>query len=280
MQTRKNFKRESFRKVLNYSNKEFNEFSTASLITRSTNDIQQIQGMMQMMFRTVIFAPIMGFGALFKVLARGNTSMMWVVGLAVAVVFVVMIFLFIIAMPKFIKLQEFIDKMNLVTREILTGLPVIRAFNKEKVEEKRFDLANIDLMKTNAFVNIVMSFMMPLLTFWMNIIVLLIVWHGSSGINDGIMQIGDMMAIMQYTMHIIMSFIMISIVSIMLPRASISAKRINAVLEKDLSILDKENVKEFDSNKKGLVEFKNVSFKYPDGDLEVLSNISFNAEPR
>lgn len=269
-----------FRKVLNYSNKEFNEFSTASLITRSTNDIQQIQGMMQMMFRTVIFAPIMGFGALFKVLARGNTSMMWVVGLAVAVVFVVMIFLFIIAMPKFIKLQEFIDKMNLVTREILTGLPVIRAFNKEKVEEKRFDLANIDLMKTNAFVNIVMSFMMPLLTFWMNIIVLLIVWHGSSGINDGIMQIGDMMAIMQYTMHIIMSFIMISIVSIMLPRASISAKRINAVLEKDLSILDKENVKEFDSNKKGLVEFKNVSFKYPDGDLEVLSNISFNAEPR
>ena len=268
-----------FKKVLSYSKKEFNDFSTASLITRSTNDIQQIQNMVQLLFRTVIFAPILGIGAFLRVLTKSNTSMLWIIGLAVAVVFVVVILLFIIAMPKFIRLQKYIDKMNLVTREILTGLPVIRAFHNEKIEEKRFDLANMDLLKANLFVNRVMSFMLPLLTFWMNIITLLIAWVGSSGINDGIMQVGDMMAIMQYTMQIIMSFIMISLVSIMMPRAHISATRINEVIYKDISIKDINETKAFDENKKGLVEFKNVSFKYPDGELEVLSNINFCAEP-
>ena len=268
-----------FKKVLSYSKKEFNDFSTASLITRSTNDIQQIQNMVQLLFRTVIFAPILGIGAFLRVLTKSNTSMLWIIGLAVAVVFVVVILLFIIAMPKFIRLQKYIDKMNLVTREILTGLPVIRAFHNEKIEEKRFDLANMDLLKANLFVNRVMSFMLPLLTFWMNIITLLIAWVGSSGINDGIMQVGDMMAIMQYTMQIIMSFIMISLVSIMMPRAHISATRINEVIYKDISIKDINETKAFDENKKGLVEFKNVSFKYPDGELEVLSNINFSAEP-
>lgn len=267
-----------FKKVLSYSNKEFNEFSTASLITRSTNDIQQIQNMMQMLFRIVIFAPILGFGALFRVMTKSNTSMMWIIGLAVAVVLVVVILLFIIALPKFIRLQKYIDKMNLVTREILTGLPVIRAFHKEKTEEHRFDLANLDLLKANLFINRTMSFMLPSLTFWMNLITLLIAWFGSSGINDGIMQVGDMMAIMQYTMQIIMSFIMISLVSILMPRAAISARRINEILEKDLSIKDKKQTELFD-DLNGLVEFKNVSFKYPDGELEVLTNINFTARP-
>ena len=272
-------RKEVFEKVLNYSNKEYREFSTASLITRSTNDIQQIQNMIQMMFRTVIFAPIMGIGGFIRVLGMSNNSMIWIIGVALISIIVVVAILFIVAMPKFKILQTLIDKINLVTREILTGIPVIRAFNKEKDEEKRFDLANLDLTKVNIFVNRVMAFMWPLLMLLMNGITLLIVWVGSHNIDSGIMQVGDMMAVMQYTMHIVMSFLMISIISIMLPRAAVSANRINEVLDKDLSITDCENPKEFDPNKKGLVEFKNVSFRYPDADSEILTDISFTAKP-
>ena len=275
----KTMREEVFEKVLKFSNKEFREFSTASLITRSTNDIQQIQGMIQMMFRTVVFAPIMGIGGFIRVLGMGATSMIWIIGFAILFIISVVLLLFIIAMPKFKKLQIFIDRINLVTREILTGLPVIRAFNKEKYEEKRFDLANIDLMKINVFVNKVMSFMWPLLMLLMNGITLMIIWFGGHSIDKGIMQVGDMMAVIQYTMHIVMSFLMISMISIMLPRAAVSAKRINEVLEKDLSVEDNTELKEFDGTKKGLVEFKNVSFRYPDADTEILTDISFTAKP-
>lgn len=275
----KYLREEVFEKVLNYSNKEFREFSTASLITRSTNDIQQIQGMIQMLFRTVIFAPIMGIGGLIRVITKSSTSMVWIIGFAILCILTVVLILFIVAMPKFKKLQVLIDKINLVAREILTGLPVIRAFNKEKAEEERFDKANIDLTKVNIFVNRVMSFMMPLLMFLMNGISLMIVWFGSHNIDSGIMQVGDMMAIIQYTMQIVMAFLMVSMISIMLPRAAVSANRINEILEQDLSIKDKDETKKFDPDKKGLVEFKDVSFRYPDADMEILTDINFTAEP-
>lgn len=275
----KYLREELFEKVLKYSNKEYREFSTASLITRSTNDIQQIQNMIQMMFRTVIFAPIMGIGGFIRVLGMSNNSMLWIIGVAILSIIVIVAILFVVAMPKFKKLQTLIDKINLVTREILTGLPVIRAFHKEKDEEKRFDKANLDLMKINLFVNRVMAFMWPLLMLLMNGITLLIVWVGSHNIDSGIMQVGDMMAVMQYTMHIVMSFLMISMISIMLPRAAVSANRINEVLDKELSITDCGETKKFDESKKGLVEFKNVSFKYPDADTEILTDIDFTAEP-
>jgi len=275
----KHLREEVFEKVLKYSNKEFREFSTASLITRSTNDIQQIQGMIQMLFRTVIFAPIMGIGGLIRVITKSNTSMVWIIGFAILCILTIVLVLFIVAMPKFKKLQTLIDKINLVAREILTGLPVIRAFHKEREEEKRFDLANIDLMKSNIFVNRVMSFMMPLMMLLMNSISLLIIWVAGHNIDSGIMQVGDMMAIIQYTMQIVMAFLMISMISIMLPRAAVSATRINEVLEKDLSIKDKKELQKLDSNKKGLVEFKNVSFRYPDADMEILTDINFTAEP-
>lgn len=275
----KYLREEVFEKVLKYSNKEFREFSTASLITRSTNDIQQIQGMIQMLFRTVVFAPIMGIGGLIRVITKSNTSMIWIIGFAILCILTVVLILFIVAMPKFKKLQVLIDKINLVAREILTGLPVIRAFNKEKSEEERFDKANLDLTKVNIFVNRVMSFMMPLLMFLMNGISLMIVWFGSKNIDSGVMQVGDMMAIIQYTMQIVMAFLMVSMISIMLPRAAVSANRINEILDQDLSIKDKDETKKFESDKKGLVEFKNVSFRYPDADMEILTDINFTAEP-
>ena len=275
----KYLREEVFEKVLKYSNKEFREFSTASLITRSTNDIQQIQGMIQMLFRTVVFAPIMGIGGLIRVITKSSTSMIWIIGFAILCILTVVLILFIVAMPKFKKLQVLIDKINLVAREILTGLPVIRAFNKEKSEEERFDKANLDLTKVNIFVNRVMSFMMPLLMFLMNGISLMIVWFGSKNIDSGVMQVGDMMAIIQYTMQIVMAFLMVSMISIMLPRAAVSANRINEILDQDLSIKDKDETKKFESDKKGLVEFKNVSFRYPDADMEILTDINFTAEP-
>lgn len=275
----KYLREEVFEKVLKYSNKEFREFSTASLITRSTNDIQQIQGMVQVLFRTVVFAPIMGIGGLIRVITKSSTSMIWIIGFAILCILTVVLILFIVAMPKFKKLQVLIDKINLVAREILTGLPVIRAFNKEKSEEERFDKANLDLTKVNIFVNRVMSFMMPLLMFLMNGISLMIVWFGSKNIDSGVMQVGDMMAIIQYTMQIVMAFLMVSMISIMLPRAAVSANRINEILDQDLSIKDKDETKKFESDKKGLVEFKNVSFRYPDADMEILTDISFTAEP-
>lgn len=268
-----------FQKVMNFSTKEFREFSTASLITRSTNDIQQIQGLIAMLFRVVVYAPIIGIGGFLRVLANSDTSMAWIVGLAILSVIGVVLVLFIVAMPKFKVLQDLVDKLNLVSREILTGLPVIRAFNTQKREEERFDLSNKDLMKANIFVNRAMSIMMPALMFIMNSIMLLIIWVGGHKVDEGIMQVGDMMAFIQYTMQIVMSFLMISMISIILPRAAVSANRINEVLEKDLSIANKEKVKRFKENKKGLVEFKNVCFRYPDADEEMLTDINFTAKP-
>lgn len=275
----KTLREKVFKKVLSFSNKEFSEYSTASLITRSTNDIQQIQGLIAILFRVLVYAPIIGIGGFLRVLRQSDNSMAWIIGVAILAILFVVGTLFIIAMPRFKKLQQLIDKLNLVAREILTGLPVIRAFNTEKKEEKRFDTANIELTKTNLFVNRAMSFMMPTLMLIMNGISLLIVWVGAHGIDNGTMQVGNMMAFIQYTMQIVMSFLMISMVSIMLPRASVSANRINEILETDEVIKDSKEPIKLNPNKKGLVEFKNVSFRYPDSDEEVLSDITFTAEP-
>ena len=235
--------------------------------------------LLTMLFRTVVYAPIIGIGGFTRVLARSNNSMAWIIGVAIGAILFIILTLFIVAMPKFKKLQDLIDKLNLVSREILTGLPVIRAFNTEKREEKRFDNANKDYMKANIFVNRAMSIMMPALMFVMNAIMLLIIWVGGHKVDEGIMQVGDMMAFIQYTMQIVISFLFISMISIMLPRASVSAKRINDVLETEPSIEDKPETKKFDSNKKGLVEFKDVSFRYPDADTEILEDINFVAKP-
>ncbi len=275
----KTLREKVFKKVLSFSNKEFSEYSTASLITRSTNDIQQIQGLIGMLFRVVVYAPIIGIGGFLRVLRQSDNSMAWIIGVAILAILFVVITLFIIAMPRFKKLQDLVDKVNLVAREILTGLPVIRAFNTEKREEKRFDVANIDLTKTDLFVNRAMSFMMPILMLIMNSISLLIVWVGAHGVDSGTMQVGNMMAFIQYTMQIVMSFLMISMLSIILPRASVSANRINEVLETDEFIKESKNPKQLNPAKKGLVEFKNVGFKYPDSDEEVLSDITFTAKP-
>lgn len=275
----KDLREKVFTKVLTFSNKELNQYSTASLITRSTNDIQQIQQLITMLFRVVVYAPIIGVGGFIKVLTSSDNSMAWIIGVAILAILFVVGTLFIIAMPKFKKLQELTDKLNLVSREILTGLPVIRAFNQEKREEKRFDNANKDLMKANVFVNRAMSMMMPLLMFIMNSIMILVVWVGGHGVEEGLLQVGDMMAFIQYMMQIVMAFLMISMISIMLPRASVSANRINEVLETEPDIQDKPEIKKFDNNKKGLVEFKNVSFRYPDADTEILEDINFTAKP-
>lgn len=274
-----NLRERIFKKVLSFSNKEFSEYSTASLITRSTNDIQQIQGLIGMLFRVIVYAPIIGVGGFLRVLRQSDNSMAWIIGVAILAILFIIGTLFIIAMPRFKKLQNLIDKVNLVAREILTGLPVIRAFNTEKREEKRFDMANIDLTKTNLFVNRAMSFMMPLLMLVMNCISLLIVWVGAHGVDAGTMQVGNMMAFIQYTMQIVMSFLMISMMSIILPRASVSANRINEVLDTEEFIKQSKNPKQLNPDKKGLVEFKNVCFKYPDSDEEVLSDITFTARP-
>ena len=275
----KRLREKVFKKVLQFTRKEFMEFSTASLITRTTNDVQQIQMLITMLFRTVVYAPIMGIGAFIRVLTNSNNSMAWVIGLAILCIIGIVLLLFIIAMPRFKKLQDLVDRLNLVSREILTGLPVIRAFNTEKKEEKRFDDANTNLMKTNIFVNRTMSIMMPALMFVMNSVMLLIVWVGAGKVDEGIMQVGDIMAFIQYTMHIVISFLVISMISIMLPRAQVSARRINEVLETEPSIKDREDVKEFKEEKKGYVEFKNVSFRYPDADTEILEDITFTAKP-
>jgi len=275
----KTLREKVFSKVLKFSHEELNKFSTASLITRSTNDVQQIQQFVSMSFRVVVYAPIIGIGGFIKVLTNTDNSMAWIIGLAILLIAFVVGTLFIIAMPKFKKLQALTDRLNLVSREILTGLPVIRAFNKEKSEEKRFDVANTDLMKTNIFVNKAMSLMMPLLMFIMNSMSILVIWVGAHKINEGLLQVGDMMAFIQYMMQIIISFLLISMMSIMIPRSSVSANRINEVLETEAKIKDKKETKKFDSDKKGLVEFKNVSFKYPDADTEILENISFTAKP-
>lgn len=267
-----------FSKVLTFSRAELNEFSTASLITRSTNDIQQIQQLMGMLFRVLVYAPIIAVGGLIKVF-NTDGSMVWVIGVTVLAILFVVAILFGLAMPKFKKLQSLIDKLNQVSREILTGLSVIRAFNKEKTEEKRFDDANSILMKVNIFVNRTMSMMMPLMMVIMNAASVLVIWVGAKGVDNGTMQVGDIMAFIQYMMQIVMSFLMISAMSIMIPRASVSANRINEVLEKKPSIADKKETKKLNPSKKGLVEFKDVSFRYPDADAEILEDISFTAKP-
>lgn len=267
-----------FNRVVGFSNGEFDRFSTASLITRSTNDIQQIQLVMVMMLRIVIYAPIMGIGGVIKVL-QNNVSMVWIVAMTVVVVLGVMGTLFIIAMPRFKKVQQLIDKLNLVAREILTGLPVIRAFSTEKHEEERFDNANKDLTKTNLFVNRIMTVMMPTMMFIMNGVTILIMYVGARNIDSGAMQVGNLMAFIQYTMQIVMSFVMISMMSIMLPRATVSANRILEVIDTKPTISDPKASKGFDATKKGYVEFKNVSFRYPLAEEDVLSNISFVAKP-
>ncbi len=274
-----NLRNKVFKKVLGFSIEEFKAFSTASLITRSTNDIQQIQNLIAMLFRVVVYAPIVGIGGFKRVLNTSHTSMAWIIGLAILCILGIILTLFIIAMPKFKKLQELVDRLNLVAREILTGLPVIRAFNTEKKEEKRFEDANKILMKTNIFVNKAMSLMMPALMFVMNSVALLIIWVGGHNVANGNIQVGDMMAFIQYTMQIVISFLVISMISIMIPRAQVSANRINEILEKEPRIKDNENTKKFDNSKKGLVEFKNVSFRYPDADAEILTDINFTAEP-
>lgn len=264
-------------KVLSFSNAEYNSFSTASLITRNTNDVQQVQMVMMMMFRMVLYAPILGIGGIIKVLDTEG-SMTWIIAMAVGMLLVLVAVLMAIAMPKFKKLQTLIDKLNQVTREILTGLPVIRAFSTEKHEEERFEDANMRLMKTNLFVNRCMTFMMPLMMLIMNGVTLLIVYFGAKGIDEGNMQVGDMMAFIQYTMQIIMSFLMLTMMSIMLPRASVSANRINEILETEPTILDPETDSLPAEDKVHSVEFKHVCFAYPGAGENVLEDISFCAK--
>lgn len=267
-----------FRKVVGFSNAEFDKFSTASLITRSTNDIQQIQLLLVMILRMVLYAPIMAIGGIWKVF-HTNVGMSWIIGLAVAVIIVIVGFLFLVVMPKFKLIQNQVDKLNLVSREILTGLSVIRAFGTQKHEEERFDDANKALTKTNLFVNRAMTFMMPLMMFVMNSIAVLIVWVGGHSINDGAMQVGDMMAFIQYTMQIIMAFLMICMISVMLPRAAVSAGRVDEVLTSETMIHDPENPSHIPEEGKGKVVFDHVSFRYPGAEEDVLHDISFTAEP-
>lgn len=270
----RDMRRAVFGKVIRFSSKEFNEFSSASLITRCTNDIQQVQILVIMMLRMVFYAPIIGIGALIKVLDTGRT-LSWIIAVAIIAIFSLIIVLMVIAMPKFKVLQKLVDKVNLVSREILNGLPVIRAFGREKYEENRFDDANKELMRTNLFVNRVMAFMMPIMMFIMNAISLLIVWVGAKAVENSQLQVGDIMAFIQYTMQIIISFLMLSMMSILLPRSLISAGRIADVLNTDISIENADKTEEFPENVQGCVEFRNVSFKYPNAEEYVLKNITF-----
>lgn len=270
-------RKDVFEKVLSFSNVEFDKFSTASLITRTTNDIIQIQTFVVMMLRMIFYAPILGCGGIIKVLGT-NKSMTWIIAVAVGTILIVISILFGLAMPRFKRIQTLIDKVNQIAREILTGLPVIRAFTTEKHEENRFDDANKDLTKTNLFVSRIMTCMMPSMMLIMNAISVLIVWIGAGQINGGNMQVGDLMAFIQYTMQIVMSFLMISMVSMILPRALVSAKRIEEVLKTELTIIDPSSSQNINVSKKGYVEYQNVYFKYPDGE-EVLSDISFTAKP-
>ena len=267
-----------FRKVVGFSNNELDHFSTASLITRSTNDIQQIQMLMVMLLRMVLYAPILAIGGVYQVF-QTNVSMSWIIGLAVVLIALVVLLLFVVAMPKFKIMQKLVDRLNLVTREILTGLPVIRAFSTEKHEEKRFDKANMDLTKTNLFVNRAMTFMMPVMMVIMNGISVLIVWVGANGINDGQMQVGDMMAFIQYTMQIIMGFLMLCMISVMLPRAAVAAERVDEVLSSKTIINDPKQPLLIPQKADGVLKFDHVSFRYPGASEDVLHDISFEAKP-
>jgi ATP-binding cassette, subfamily B, multidrug efflux pump len=267
-----------FKKVLSFSNREMDQFSTASLITRSTNDIQQVQMLIVFLIRIVIYSPILAVGGILKVM-RTNNSMSWVLIVGVGAIFVLIGTLLIVAMPKFKIMQKLVDRINLVTREIITGLPVIRAFSTVPYEEQRFDKANMDLTKNSLFVNRAMTFMMPVLMMIMNLVSILIIWVGADKIDAGTMQVGDMIAFIQYTMQIIMSFLMLTMVSIMLPRATVAAKRIGEVLDTAVSIPDADTDEPVKEGMKGVLEFRNVSFRYPNAEEDVLSNISFTAKP-
>ena len=266
-----------YRKVMSFSSREYHKFSTASLITRSTNDVQQVQMVMAMMFRIVLYAPILGIGGVIRVL-QTDASMTWILGVAVVLILAVIILLFMIAMPKFTKLQTLIDRLNLVSREILTGIPVIRAFSREKHEEERFEEANKTLTKTNLFVNRCMTFMMPVMMLIMNGVSVLIIYSGSHAVDNGTMQVGNVMAFIQYAMQIIMSFLMITAMSIMLPRANVAALRIDEILKTEVSIKDPENPEHTKEEAKGTVEFNHVSFAYPEAGENVLTDIHFKAK--
>lgn len=266
-----------FRKVMHFANEEMEDFSTASLITRSTNDIQQIQMAAVMTLRLGMFAPVMGIGAIIKAL-RTSVSLAWTIGIAFGAIVILMAFMFIITLPKFKVVQEKVDKLNLVMNERLRGILVIRAFNTQKYEEDRFDHANNDLTKLNLFVNRAMSVMMPVMMLIMNLTSILIVWAGAHYIDAGNLEIGSMLAFIQYAMQIIISFLFIAMMFIFLPRAAVSMGRVGEILKKEISITDKENTQEI-KEKRGVVEFKNVSFRYADAEDAVLSDISFTARP-
>ncbi len=266
-----------FHKVVGFSNNEFDTFSTASLITRSTNDIQQIQILSVMILRMVLYAPIIAVGGIWKVF-NTNVDMSWIIGLAVGLILAIVIVLFIVVMPKFKIVQKMVDRLNLVSREILTGLQVIRAFHTEDHEEKRFDKANTDLTKLNLFVNRAMTFMMPAMMLIMNGISVLIVWNGAHSVSEGTMQVGDMMAFIQYTMQIIMAFLMICMISVMLPRAAVSAERVDEVLQSNTLILDPDQPEEID-HCRGEITFEHVSFRYPGAEEDALEDLNFTAKP-
>jgi len=267
-----------FEKTMHFGTTEFKSFGVASLITRTTNDIQQVQMVMVFMLRIMFYAPIIGIGGVIKAM-DANSSMAWIIAVAVLAIMTLMIFMFTLVMPKFKVVQKLIDRLNQVTREILSGIPVIRAFSNQKKEEARFDKANSDLKKTTLFVDRVMTMLMPTIMFIMNAISILIIWKGAHGIDAGVMQVGDMLAFIQYTMQIVMAFIMVSMFSIMFPRANVSANRIAEVLRTTPAVLESPRPKTFSKRVRGLVEFKNVNFRYPDSDEDVLTDITFTAEP-
>lgn len=274
----RNLRKKVFTNVENFSNTELDKFSTASLITRTTNDITQVQTVVVMMIRMIFYAPIMGFGGVIRAINK-STSMSWIIALAVILLLGLISVVFAIALPKFKVIQKLVDRLNLVTRESLSGMMVIRAFNTEKFEENRFDKANKDLTNTNLFVNRIMVVLFPAMMLIMNGVTLLIVWVGAHQIADSSMQVGDMMAFMQYAMQIIFAFLMMSFMFIMIPRASVAAQRITEVLETEPSIKDPVEPKNFKEDLDGVVEFKNVSFKYPGAAENMLKNISFKALP-
>ncbi len=276
--TARNLRHDVFRKVERFSNAEFDHFSTASLITRTTNDIQQIQMLSVMALRFVFYAPIMGIGGIIRAVGK-SSNLSWIIAVAVLVVIGFVLVIFALSVPRFKRVQKLVDKLNLVTRESLTGMMVIRAFNTQRREEERFDEVNRDLTRTTLFVNRIMVFMMPVMMLIMNGVQLLIIWIGAGQVDLGGIQVGDMMAYMQYAMQIIMSFLMISVMFIMLPRASVSAQRINEVLETEPVIRDKEVPARFPEDFKGIVEFKDVTFAYPGADEPALKHISFTAKP-
>lgn len=266
-----------FKRVISFSDAEINRFSTASLITRSTNDVQQIQMVTVMLLRMVLYAPVLAVGGIIKVVESG-ASMGWVIVVAVAGILVVLGVLMAIALPKFKIMQDLVDRVNLVSREILTGIPVIRAFGREKFEEERFDKANKDLTKTSLFVNRVMTFMMPVLMFIMYAVTILIEWVAAHRIDSGELQVGSMTAFITYTMMIIMSFLMIGMLSVMLPRAGVAADRIKEVIDTESTICDKPDCKKLEAVK-GVVRYEHVSFAYPGADEDVLTDLDFEARP-